>query len=242
MTMRAALVLAALLAATPAAATEHYPHVQREPTPVAPDHDPCHLFETEDEFVSFYLDTGDEKVPLRAPKVYFEDRADFVQGATHGAQLFRVGIGDFLPVTRRETRGRMGFEMDWISFLLNPFVPVQQIARHRTQLYSGIRGKELDEFNMVQFDNGLMRLLFQNPKAYAEDLYIVRLGNEIVSLITCDRERRAPFPTFPNCNLWFEDGPILVNVLFAKWELPNWRRVRDRIERFITCMREASRQ
>ena len=236
--MRAALVLAALLAAAPAGATEHYPHVQRGPTPIEPTHDPCHLFETENEFISFYLDTGEEKVPLKAPKVYFEDRADFVQGATHGAQLFRVGIADFLPVTRRGTRGRMGLKMDWISILLTRRVPLRNAAENKIQLYSGMSDKPFREFKKNRADYGLTQVDFA-IKPYGEEVYLDLQGDDLEALITCDRDGRVPFP---NCNLWFEDDPITVIVLFAKWELPNWRGVRDKTVRFITCMRDAARQ
>lgn len=240
MTMRAALVLAGLLAAAPAAATEHDPHIQREPTPVAPDHDPCHLFETEDEFVSFDLDTGEEKVPLRAPAVYFEDPWDFEQGATHGAQLFRVGIADFVPVTRRESTRRMkAGNRNWMTILLTRSVPLRKAAQIRAQFDSGMSDQALDEFETVNSDHGLVRLVFQKMKPRAKEHYHHFHGDALKTLITCSRDGQVPSP---NCELFYEHETMRVIAVFYKAELPNWRRVRDRVERFITCMREASRQ
>ena len=106
----------------------------KPPTPIPADHDPCHRFATEDDFVGFNLEMQMEgiTIPLRVPKIYMEDRWKQKEGVTSTAFLFRVGIGDFDPVTRAETsrRKKQGVE-NWMNFLLNDLLPMERLVRNR---------------------------------------------------------------------------------------------------------------
>lgn len=68
--------------------------------------DACHLFDTENEFVTqtLYIQMEDKRHVLTIPEIYFEDASDRVDGVEHNAQLFRMMADDFTPVTRVNPR------------------------------------------------------------------------------------------------------------------------------------------
>lgn len=63
----------------------------------------CHLFTSEQRFVTqtLYMAMEDVRHVLTIPEIYFEDIWDRVNGTENRAQLFRMMMDDFTPVTRQ---------------------------------------------------------------------------------------------------------------------------------------------
>lgn len=69
-------------------------------------------------------------VPLLVPRRFAEDAAGRVQGASHGAQLFRVDTTTFEPVSRKETGIRMAEgRLGYVRFLLSDFIDLGGVLR-----------------------------------------------------------------------------------------------------------------
>ncbi|MEM9046635.1 MAG: hypothetical protein AAGC81_18295 [Pseudomonadota bacterium] len=208
-----------------------------EPTPIPAEHDPCHRFATEDDFVGFNLDLQLEgiTIPLRVPKIYMEDRWKQKEGVTSTAFLFRVGIGDFDPVTRAETSRRIKQRVDnWMNFLLNDLLPMERLVLNRLRSEYRWTPKKGEEIPREPSRYGLFHI---PPPVFARDISREILVDQPTgtpnTLLRCS----LPVPKYanPQCSMIFEQDRITVLMGFSRPELPNWRQHRDRVARFLSC-------
>ncbi len=81
------------------------------------------------------------EVSLRVPKQFFEDPWDFQSGFADTAQLFRVEIGTFTPVSRAETGRRNKRDVwNWMDFLIGHTIPLERMAVLSAELASSVIG------------------------------------------------------------------------------------------------------
>lgn len=223
------------------ALTDTPPAAATPPTPIDPEHDPCHFFETETDFVAFNLDLDIEGiiVPLGVPKIYMEDRWKRKDGVTSTAFLFRVGIADFEPVTRAETsrRRKAGRPRDWMSFVLGDLVPMEKILLYRVENNYYVRDLTREQIASEPFAHGLHRILPPDPsKEISHEILVDRMAGVPQTIMECN----LPVPRYLgfSCQTEFEYEGINASLSFDRSELAHWRENRARIVRFVQCLIE----
>jgi hypothetical protein len=118
----------------------------RPPPPRCPlpaDRDPCAAFTADADYVSqtLIMQLEGREVSLRVPKQFFEDPWDFQSGFADTAQLFRVEIGTFTPVSRAETGRRNKRDVwNWMDFLIGHTIPLERMAVLSAELASSVIG------------------------------------------------------------------------------------------------------
>ncbi|WP_208353105.1 hypothetical protein [Pseudaestuariivita rosea] len=234
-----------------------FPERHDPPTAIDEDVDACALFETEQEFVVFnlVLNMEDKRIQMRVPKVYLEDRWDWVHETEHTAQLFRVDIRDFTPVTRPETshRNKQG-NWNWITFVINDLVSLDEIARLQVEAAVGNglevlmpenfgklirlgRPQDTKRVELVDYDliDGPHRLKqIDHPNTFNNKNTFVDLDSNgaILNAFSCTMNGRA---LNPMCSQTFEFKTMTVQLDYRLSELPNWHAHKARVEEFLTC-------
>lgn len=170
----------------------------------------CHAFTPDAEYVETtvirQLEGGE--VTLRVPEQYFEDTWDRAGGFTDTAQLFRVEIGTFEPVSRRETgkRNRQGI-WNWMTFVVADLVPLPEIAAIAA-MASGWPKPPITSYALRPGEHGLTWLgtpqASDKPDA-RDDVFI------------------AP-----------PDYAAMTTVI-DRTELPRWREFQAQVTAFLTC-------
>ncbi|QPH52725.1 hypothetical protein [Pontivivens ytuae] len=243
-------IVAVFLATSPALPEAPYPIRADPPTEIPADHDPCWAWESETEFTRFFLemDLEDRQVPFRVPTIYLEDAWDRVEGASHGAQLFSVGIAEFEPVSRPETgrRNRQGI-WNWMTFTLSDLLPLDEIAlliavsQDRNASTPEIEDPAFTIFSyeMQGGPHGLTEVNVPEPRRRRKtDIFLdLTTENEIVGIVECSALTTVPFPS---CHHDFEVEGMTVSMSYRRTEFVNWRRHHQRVEQFLTCGRTAS--
>ena len=107
--------------------------VSTKPTLLAEIHTPCIAFTDDADYISqsLIMQLEDRAVPLRIPRPFFEDFWDQRDGFADTAQLFRVEIGTFLPVSRAETGRRNKQDIwNWMTFVIGDRLPLEELAEY----------------------------------------------------------------------------------------------------------------
>jgi hypothetical protein len=184
----------------------------------------CHAFTPEADYadttVVRQLEGGE--VTLRVPRQYFEDFWDRAGGYRDTAQLFRVEIGSFEPVSRHETgeRNKQGI-WNWMPFLVGDVISLEEIGRwHATgTLFSWEPGPAFADLAHRPFGFDLTHV--ESPEheddgwpAWDTDLYIDRnLDGGVRTLLICDTLGRA---NYPGCEQRFRAAGLDVQLSYRR--------------------------
>jgi|LGOV01.1.fsa_nt_gb hypothetical protein len=198
--------------------------------------DPCYLFTDEADYLDFdlRLHLRDNKiVPFRVPVDYIEDNTVYPNGGELTAKSFRVGIEYFEPVSRPES-GRRNKEgiWDWMHFLFQSSVSLEQIALNNAYVSTGERRDSIGDYQILTSDFGLDKLSYK-LRLRGKESYIVKLPDgQISDVFRCSQVGQVPFP---GCSHFFEYEDISVKVTYRRTELFGWRGIRTNLEQFLTC-------
>lgn len=224
--MRAILLAAAILGATQAAAGSAS--------------DPCHAFTPDAAYVETtvirQLEGGE--VTLRVPEQYFEDAWDLAGSHTDTAQLFRVEISSFEPVTRRETseRNKQGI-WNWMTFLVGDKVPLDQIAPIKADLLLPGPEPDLSSYPRLPGPYNLVRIASARPDLPRPeldlDIYLFEpTDGAVEAVLSCDKPGAQRFPV---CEHFFRAAGLDVQLSYRRTELPRWREFQAQVTAFLTC-------
>ena len=198
--------------------------------------DPCHLFQAETAFVTqiLYMQMEDVRHTLTIPEVYFEDAFDRVDGVEHRAQLFRVLIEDFTPVTRRDTADlfRNG-RKEYVDFVLQDPIDLDGILPISAERMTTGDGRDMSVYEEVDFDFGLLAVVPRSGAQKYSETYVAR--NEdgaLQAVISCSNN-----PTFVHwsCNHDFRAHEIDVGMSYSRVDLRDWQQIQTSVSRFISC-------
>jgi hypothetical protein len=229
-------VSVAILTVVASAASAEIPH-----TPIPDDLDPCFAFTDDASYVNhtIVMQLEHREVKMRVPIDYFEDRWDRKDGFRDTAQLFRVEIGSFLPVTRPQTaeRNKKGIR-NWFTFLVSDYIPMDKLAPLQAEL--SIRGGDYDrplaDYERMPGPFGLQEIRspsVQSKHKFDKNIYLdFDVNGKLTTVLNC----RAPGTVLvPGCDQFFEAAGLDVEMSFRRTELVNWKRLQTDVTRFLTC-------
>ncbi len=243
--MLRALALSLFAASSGASAQEH--STASDGAPVLLEHrsreravDACHAFTPDAEYVDTtvvrQLEGGE--VVLRVPGQYFEDLWDR-QGSHRGtAQLFRVEIGSWEPVTREETGTRNAAGVwNWMDVLVHDVTSLERVAVIGADLYGsestpisalpprpGPEGLAWLDTPFASDDERPKRDVFTDPAPPAA----------IETVVVCTSPAN-PIVRSPTCHQHVRAAGLDVQLLYDRTELPRWREVQAQVKAFLTC-------
>lgn len=218
-------------------------HAEGAPTPIPDDLDPCWAFTEDATYVNhtIVMQLEHREVKMRVPIDYFEDRWDQKDGFRDTAQLFRVEIGSFLPVTRPETaeRQKKGLR-SLLQILVSDHIPMEKLAPLQAELF--IRGgnpdRPLENYVRMPGPFGLKEIESPSEEAHDQNppqktIYISEESRVTPSaILNC---HIAGAVLNPGCKHFFSAAGLDVKLSYDLFELPHWRRIQDDVTRFLTC-------
>ncbi|WP_443214241.1 hypothetical protein [Rhodobacter sp. NSM] len=215
--------------------------VATEPTLLAESRTPCVAFTDEADYVSqsLIMDLENRQVQLRIPKPFFEDFWDRRDGFADTAELFRVEIGTFLPVSRAETGRRNKQDIwNWMTFVISDRIPLEELAEYHVEKdVTTVRVPPT--FSDLPRSDGPFGLLSlrrgdgqkQRPNEREVFVSLDSIGS-LSSVLTCDTPLSANYPI---CIHWFRAAGVDVELDYRRVELPNWRALQEDVTAFLTC-------
>jgi hypothetical protein len=215
--------------------------VSTTPTPLPVDRAPCAAFTEEADYVSqaLIMQLEGREVPLRVPIQFFEDLWDHRQGFSDTAQLFRVEIGTFLPVSREETGRRNKQDIwNWMTFPISDYIPLEELAEYHVESDVNTLRVPPTYPNLPRSPGpfGLLKLGsedFQPPRPDAREVFVSLDPNGTLSaVLSCDTPLSANYPI---CIHWFRGSGMDVQLDYRRTELPNWQALQNDVTDFLTC-------
>ena len=211
------------------------------PVPIPADHDPCITFTDDADYISqsLIMQLEGREVPLRIPKQFFEDLWDRRDGFADTAQMFRVEIGTFLPVSRAQTGRRNEQDIwNWMTFVISDRLPLEELAEfHVEKDVNTLRvPPTFSDMPRSAGPFGLLSLLRgddqqQRPNEREVFVSLDSVGS-LSAVLTCDTPLSANYPI---CIHWFRAAGIDVELDYMRVELPNWQTLQDDVTAFLTC-------
>lgn len=211
------------------------------PVPLPADRDPCSTFAEDADYISqtLIMPLEGRRVSLRVPKLFFEDFWDHKQGFADTAQLFRVEIGTFSPVSREETGRRNKQDIwNWMTFVLSDRLPLEELAEFHVEkdvntlrvppTFSDLP-RSAGPFGLLSLRRGDGQQ--QRPGEREVFVSLDSVGS-LSAVLTCDTPLSANYPI---CIHWFRAAGIDVELDYRRVELPNWQTLQDDVTAFLTC-------
>ena len=205
-------------------------------TTLADTPDACHLFQTETEFVTqtLHMQMEDTRHVLKIPTIYFEDRIDRVEGGEHNAQLFRVMVEDFSPVTRRQS-GELRKEGNraYYNFVLHDPVDLDITLGIAAQSMATGDARVMDAYETQPSDFGLDILLPKSGAQTHRDVFIaVDRSNSLSAVINCSN---GVGEINSRCNHDLRTDEIDVRINYPREYLPRWNDLQSSVRDFTSC-------
>ena len=198
--------------------------------------DACHLFRSEQKFVTqtLYMAMEDVRHVLTIPEIYFEDIGDRVNGTEHRAQLFRMMMDDFTPVTRQDTADllRIG-RKDYFTFVLRDPIDLDGILPISASQMATGDGRDMSAYKEMEFDFGLRSVLPISGAEIYREVYVARNeSGDLDAVFGCSNT-----PSFVNqgCNHDFRAHNIDVRMSYPREYLHDWQRLQSSVSDFISC-------
>lgn len=238
-----------LLAPTGALADNHRPDSRLQPPSVIdPALDPCRFYTRDEPMVSFSIemDIENRMIPMRVPARFFEDRSMRHDGAVHLAALIPVTVPEFEPIRRSEEarRNREGLPWDWMHFLINDILPLEETVGLRLRDPGEMSLQErLEErgnlphprdFPAEPGPHGLTRVIAPD-RLRGEDLFVHYDENgDLAGWMICG-VRGVRHTQNEGCRHQTRHSGLDVAINYRRTELPNWRAIHDNVGRFLEC-------
>lgn len=224
------LVFFALIAGANSARAEILPSAIEPPTA------PCNYFTADAEYVNFFLEMRLEEktIPMSVPKIFLEDKFDQQNGAKHAAQLFRVTVDSFEPVTRRETSklNRQGIH-NWMTFIVSDRIEMIDLASVALSSAEwGLPKEPFISYQLVPSDFGLLRALPKGNEPVETVYFFLEAGGNPETIISCDIQESF---LYHNCTQQFRTLNMDVSVDYRIEQFPNWRSIQSKIDSFLGC-------
>lgn len=196
----------------------------------------CHLFTSEQRFVTqtLYMAMENVRHVLTIPEIYFEDIWDRVNGTENRAQLFRMMMDDFTPVTRQDTADllRVG-RKDYFTFVLRDPIDLNGILAIAASRMATGDGRDMSAYKEVEFDFGLQAVLPISGTEIYREVYVARSeSGDLEAVFGCSND-----PTNVNqiCNHDFRAHNIDVRMSYPGEYLHDWQRLQTSVSDFIAC-------
>lgn len=206
------------------------------PTEISMDLDPCVPFSAREERVDFYIEMQLEQkvVPMTVPKIFLEDRWDHVNGAIHGAQLFRLTVDTFEPVSRRQAslQNREGIH-NRMNFLIGDTIEPEGLAS--TALWRadpGVPSTQFENYTLEASDFGLLRALPLGTEPQSDVYFTLDQTGTPETIIACGIRGLS---MNPQCSHQFRASGMDVKASYRIAELPNWPVIQSKISQFLQC-------
>lgn len=216
-------------------------HAETPPTPISADLDPCWAFTKDATYVkhTLYMQLEDRDVQMRVPVDYFEDPWDRRDGSSDTAQLFRVEIRSFLPVTRPETaeRQKQGFR-SVLLILIGDQLPVDALAPREAERYvrGGNPDRPLTDYPRLPGPFGLNEIASSSKHSQREIQRTIYLSEDSSgapsAIMNCQMPDAVPNP---QCRHFFSAAGVDVSLSYDLSELANWKIIQNNVARFLMC-------
>ena len=214
------------------------------PSPLPATRAPCAAFTPEADYIeqTLIMDLEGREIALRIPRVFLEDVWDQRPGFKDTAQLFRVEIGSFTPVSRPETGRRNKRRIwNWMDFLITDWVPLDRIAvlsaESRSSVIGGNSARDLDSYAPAPGPFGLAEIRSDAPQptpSFRTNTYVFRSEDDTLSaVLSCNVPGSVMHPI---CLHWFRAAGMDVQLTYRRTELPNWRALQDDVTAFAGCL------
>ncbi|WP_299776861.1 hypothetical protein [uncultured Roseobacter sp.] len=209
--------------------------------PAAANEDVCALFHTETDMVSqtLYMHQEDVSHELVFPRIYFEDAWDRRDDQIHEAQLFRVMIDDFSPVTRSETAGLLKSRpARFMTFVIHDLVGLDRLTEIVLSDAAPQAKRGLSDFQVTSANYGLQSFAPFGGQTMYRDVFVkFDTAGTVQTVISCGQ---AGDVLNPSCTQDFRTADVDVRINYARAHLPEWSVIEGKIERFLGCARGAS--
>ncbi|MGL4309315.1 MAG: hypothetical protein ACRCSU_02425 [Paracoccaceae bacterium] len=224
----AALCLAALTVAWPAAA-------DTEPSAA------CAAFTPDADYVTntIIMPLEGRRIELTVPSQYYEDYWDAKGGYEDTAQLFRVDMDDFTPVSRPETAVRLrDGRVNYMNFIVRDTIPLPEIALQATDTI----GRSIpDPPVLPPGEPGPAGLLWIESKYSSKsdypqkDLYVsLSAGGEVEVVLECNSPL-DPVSKNPLCEHMFRAAGLDASVTYPRIFIDRWASIQADVTAFLTC-------
>ena len=215
--------------------------VATKPTLLEESRTPCIAFNEEADFISqsLVMQLENREIPFRIPRPYFEDLWDQRDGFADTAQLFRVEIGTFLPVSRAETGRRNKQDIwNWMTFVIGDRLPLEELAEYHVEkdvntlrvppTFSDLP-RSAGPFGLLSLRRGDGQQQRPNER---EVFVSLDSAGSLSAVLTCDTPLSANYPI---CIHWFRAAGMDVELDYRRVELPNWQALQHDVTTFLTC-------
>ena len=233
--LRASLIGVMALAAVPSLARAETA-LPAQPTGIDPGLDQCRHFGTDERQVAMTIVNRIEgtEIELVIPIRYLEDRWDRQQNVRHEAQLFRVNLDTFEPVSRREAgeQNKQGIQ-NRMSMLISDVVPMKELAANRLDSASpGTPWEPFDAYSIRPGPHGLLEVVPLSERI-TRDVYVsYGADGELETILAC---RTIDSAQNPGCQHRFRAEGLDVHSHYRRTELPNWSILERNMRRFLSC-------
>ncbi|MCK8464443.1 hypothetical protein MUY35_11315 [Aliiroseovarius sp. S1339] len=199
--------------------------------------DPCNQFTDDAEMVVLYLDMSLEgrEVEISLPQVYLEDRLDQQSGMRHGSLLFRMMIGNALPVSREQTRRLTAThhpDTDGIApvtLLIGDFADLDEVAANLTGIVA-VQGE--NAIASVPYNFGLTRLSKVDRGTSGRVFTAMDANGSLTAVLECGAAQGQFNQT---CTHYMRAQSIDVVMDYPARLLSRWSGIQVQIERFLRC-------
>jgi hypothetical protein len=200
----------------------------------------CHAFTPDAEYVDTtvvrQLEGGE--VTLRVPAQYFEDFWDRMGGYRDTAQLFRVEIGSFEPVSRRETgeRNKQGI-WNWMEFVASDVVSLELEGVIAADL-SASADTPLSTYPPRPGPHELTWLATPSASDTLQpyhDVFVSPAPPAALETVIGCSSSLDPSIRFPVCTQHFRAAGLDTRVTYRRTELAHWREFQAQVTAFLTC-------
>ena len=212
-------------------------------TPLPESRAPCAAFTPEADYIeqTLIMQLEGREIGLRIPRVFLEDVWDLQPGFKDTAQLFRVEIGSFTPVSRAETgrRNKRGI-WNWMTFTIGDKIPLDRLAVLYAELGSAVIGgdnsRDLASYTPMPGLFGLAEIRSDAPQptpSFRTNTDISRAADGTRSaVLSCSFPGSVMNPV---CEHWFRAAGMDVDLSYRRTELPNWQALQEDVTTFLIC-------
>ena len=178
------------------------------------------------------------------PEQYLEDFWDRRGGFRDTAQLFRVEITSWEPVTREETGERNAKGIwNWMDFVVGDHDPLPELAALRADLFGDPR-PPVTAYDQRSGPYGLAWLDMPNSsltETPQEDGFVFPPDLAALETVIECSSPHDPLVRHPVCSQAFRAGDVDVWLDYRQTELSRSRDLQAQVRAFVTCARsEAS--
>ena len=174
------------------------------------------------------------ELELAIPIRYLEDRWDRQQNARHEAQLFRVTLDTFEPVSRHEAgeQNKRGIQNRMV-ILISDVVPIDELAAQRLGFASpGAARQPLDAYSNRPGPDGLLEVVPLSDRI-THNVYVnYSADGELTTILACAVTGSV---RNPRCHHSFRTEDLDIKASYPRTELPNWSILERNMRRFLSC-------